>query len=309
MQHVSMLGSDCPTHKCLKADVKCLTLWTAFTPRGKMSVHILVSNCWLSVMYIWQCASRYWSTTNCGNWVSECWKILPHRIYLRYHAASGRRHLYSVGSSEACCDWTTDWGTSRCPTECRLAHSDTQWKCTVSLRFSTDASGAPLGQTRNENFGPPIYNKNEVEDRIRRAQRAILNPSKPVKDFLNDEDVPVEKTELSFSHNCVSLQISGPDVADLSFCDLPGTVRLVLHWRLQLTPKTWRSNCKCWTWRQRKWHQVSGGPCYVLHQKTELHHTAHCCLRKWVRFSCLLIDSHFLIFSLQLISKIKVLTR
>jgi len=100
----------------------------------------------------------------------------------------------------------------------------------VSLRFSTDAGGAPLGQTRNENFGPPIYKKSEVEDRIRRAQRAILNPSKPVKNFLNDdEDVSVGKTELSFSHNCVSLQISGPDVADLSFCDLPGTVRLVLH--------------------------------------------------------------------------------
>ena len=100
----------------------------------------------------------------------------------------------------------------------------------MSLRFTTDASGAPLGQTRNENFGPPIYDKSEVEDRIRRAQRAILNPSRPVKDFLNDdEDVPVEKTELSFSHNCVSLQISGPDVADLSFCDLPGIVGLAFH--------------------------------------------------------------------------------
>jgi len=78
----------------------------------------------------------------------------------------------------------------------------------VSLRFTTDASGVPLGQSRNEHFGPPIYNKNEVEERIRRAQRAILNPSKPIKDFLNDdEDMPVEKTELSFSHNCVSLQI------------------------------------------------------------------------------------------------------
>lgn len=101
-QHFQMihhvLGSDCPTHKCLKADVKCLTLWTAFTPRGKMSVHIFVPNYWLSVLYIWQCASRYWSTPDCGNRVSECWKILPHWIYLRYHAASGCRHLYSVGS-------------------------------------------------------------------------------------------------------------------------------------------------------------------------------------------------------------------
>lgn len=33
--------------------------------------------------------------------------------------------------------------------------------------------------------------------------------------------------ELTFSTDYVSLQISGPDVADLSFCDLPGEIRLV----------------------------------------------------------------------------------
>jgi hypothetical protein len=33
---------------------------------------------------------------------------------------------------------------------------------------------------------------------------------------------PFTGNELSFSTNCVSLQISGPSVADLSFCDLPG---------------------------------------------------------------------------------------
>lgn len=117
---------------------------------------------------------------------------------------------------------------TRCPTECRLAHSNVAWKCIVSLRFTTDANGATLGQTRNEVFGPPIHSKDEVEERIRRAQRAILNPSKPAKHFLeNDEDEPSGEAELSFSHNCVSLQISGPDVADLSFCDLPGLIASV----------------------------------------------------------------------------------
>jgi hypothetical protein len=63
-----------------------------------------------------------------------------------------------------------------------------------------------------------------VEGRIRRAQRAILNPKKPRKAFLEGESdgEDGEGEELSFSTNCVSLQISGPDVADLSFCDLPG---------------------------------------------------------------------------------------
>ena len=104
-----------------------------------------------------------------------------------------------------------------CPTECRLSRSPSPWQCVVSLRFTSNSEG----QVRNEDFGPIIHDKAQVEDRIRRAQRAILNPSKPSKQFLVDID-DIQDSELSFSSNCVSLQISGPDVADLSFCDLPG---------------------------------------------------------------------------------------
>jgi hypothetical protein len=71
----------------------------------------------------------------------------------------------------------------RCPTECRLSYSEDKWKCLVSLRFTTDAKGQPLGQARNEPFGDVIYDKTEVEDRIRRAQKAILNPSTPYQQF------------------------------------------------------------------------------------------------------------------------------
>ncbi|XP_006461433.1 hypothetical protein AGABI2DRAFT_185678 [Agaricus bisporus var. bisporus H97] len=116
---------------------------------------------------------------------------------------------------------------TRCPTECRLSYSPLPWKCTVHLRFTTDGNGTPLGQSRNEIFGPTIYEKSEVEERIRRAQRAILNPGKPTKLFLEDDDEMSGEAELSFSNNCVSLQISGPDVADLSFCDLPGLIASV----------------------------------------------------------------------------------
>ncbi|KAJ6607333.1 P-loop containing nucleoside triphosphate hydrolase protein [Mycena sp. CBHHK59/15] len=63
--------------------------------------------------------------------------------------------------------------------------------------------------------------KAELEDRIRRAQRAILNPSKPSRTVLEDED---ETPEVSFTTNYISLQISGPEVADLSFVDLPGLI-------------------------------------------------------------------------------------
>ncbi|PFH47395.1 hypothetical protein AMATHDRAFT_6772 [Amanita thiersii Skay4041] len=115
---------------------------------------------------------------------------------------------------------------TRCPTECRLSQSDKPWQCVVSLRFTTDANGQPLGQARNEVFGSIIKDKSEVEERIKRAQRAILNPSSPPAKFLDGEDEDTG-SELSFSRNCVSLQISGPDVADLSFCDLPGLIASV----------------------------------------------------------------------------------
>ena len=168
---------------------------------------------------------RYRSSSNCCDWLPECWQIFAHRSDIRDHLASCQWDLYPVRNSL----WhfntilTSLDPTSSCPTECRLSRSDSPWKCTVSLRFVTDSQGQLLGQVRNEVFGSTIYDQSEVEERIRRAQRAILNPKKPLREFLENEDDDVLISELNFSTNCVSLQISGPEVADLSFCDLPGT--------------------------------------------------------------------------------------
>jgi hypothetical protein len=89
----------------------------------------------------------------------------------------------------------------------------------------TDQDGQPLGQALNEQFGNIIYDKALVEDRLRRAQLAILNPDKPASQYLdgNYEDSGLG-SKLTFSQNCITLQISGPNVADLSFCDLPGII-------------------------------------------------------------------------------------
>ncbi|PBK85320.1 hypothetical protein ARMGADRAFT_1169624 [Armillaria gallica] len=116
---------------------------------------------------------------------------------------------------------------TRCPTECRLANSTEIWKCIVSLRFIKDANDQLLGTARNEQFGEVIDDKAEVKERIRRAQRAILNPSRRFTEFLEGDDEDLSENQLSFSMNCVSLQISGPGVADLSFCDLPGLIASV----------------------------------------------------------------------------------
>lgn len=116
--------------------------------------------------------------------------------------------------------------------ECRLSRSNSPWECVVSLLITTDSGVAD--QPRIERFGPPIYHKREVEDRIRRAQLAILNPFIPAASFLNDgkkEDhgtrIPDEvfgegPQNLNLSMNCVSLAITGPDMVNLSIVDLPG---------------------------------------------------------------------------------------
>lgn len=93
----------------------------------------------------------------------------------------------------------------------------------MSLRFMKDASGGILPQVRTVVFGPPIRVPADVEERIRRAQRAALNPDTDPQQFLVGSNLP-SKNSLDFTINCVSLEIKGPQIADLSFCDLPGTL-------------------------------------------------------------------------------------
>ncbi|KZT27153.1 hypothetical protein NEOLEDRAFT_1131161 [Neolentinus lepideus HHB14362 ss-1] len=117
---------------------------------------------------------------------------------------------------------------TRCPTECKLSTSTEPWQCKISLRFETDEHGQPLGQARNVPFGETIHDKADVEERIRRGQLAVLNPGVSPRNFLEDDDI-VENSagQLAFTTNSICLQISGPDVADLSFVDLPGLIASV----------------------------------------------------------------------------------
>jgi hypothetical protein len=88
--------------------------------------------------------------------------------------------------------------------------------CEIYLRFTHRPGEIP--------FGPSITDKSEVEDRIRRAQLAILNPNKAAADFLGSlgEKDRGEPNEVSFSSDLISVRISGQEVDDLSFVDLPG---------------------------------------------------------------------------------------
>ena len=79
-----------------------------------------------------------------------------------------------------------------------------------------------LAQPNRVGFGDPIFEKSLVTDRIRRAQCAILNPDTDADFFLDASPDDLDERHLSFSFNSVCLEISGKDVDDLSFVDLPG---------------------------------------------------------------------------------------
>ncbi|KAG9043510.1 hypothetical protein FS837_009470 [Tulasnella sp. UAMH 9824] len=117
-----------------------------------------------------------------------------------------------------------DTGTcTRCPMECRLQYGQV-WSCKVSLRFHVDRSGRPLATIRDVPFGPTLYNAEDVEKILRRAQRAILRPELDPTLFLDDSDLHVFGVPLTFSGNCVCIQVAGPNIPDLYFYDLPGII-------------------------------------------------------------------------------------
>ena len=108
--------------------------------------------------------------------------------------------------------------------ECRL-QSGSRWSCDISLRFTVDSQGRTLPQMRTVAFSETLYDKSQVQDRLRQAQRAILRPTiLDHKLFLNNTDLQIQDPPaLSFSANCVCVDVQGPDVPDLYFYDLPGT--------------------------------------------------------------------------------------
>ena len=70
-----------------------------------------------------------------------------------------------------------------------------------------------------------ITQPNDVEIALRRAQTAVLNPKTASAQFVTmrvDELKKARPNQLLFSRNAVCVDLSGPQLADLAFVDLPG---------------------------------------------------------------------------------------
>lgn len=171
----------------------------------------------------------------------------------------------------------------RCPTECRLSFSDQPWRCTVTLRFISGSDGRDLGQPHHELFGETIFDPSLVEDRVRRAQSAILNPSKISQDFLHGSIAHDHGPELTFSRGVVSLSITGPTLTDLSFVDLPGIDFLATDVCCSSTHlRFYRSDTKRGVSRKTIRHLSHHGACQGVHQQAYLHHHTDHELRRFV---------------------------
>lgn len=114
----------------------------------------------------------------------------------------------------------------------RIRQTDEPWNCQIFLRFETGTDGRPLDRISETRFGKALHSPDEVEAALRRAQLAILNPSVSPSSWAkaSDDDVKSAKEgnyvlgsseQLSFSTNLVCIDISGPEVTDLAFLDLP----------------------------------------------------------------------------------------
>lgn len=98
------------------------------------------------------------------------------------------------------------------------------------LTFETDLRGDALPTVKEIQFGKPLTEARDVELGLRRAQLAILNPTIDPMKFVELEKATLKNGPLAFegsdpplefSSNVICVDISGPEVTDLAFVDLP----------------------------------------------------------------------------------------
>lgn len=150
--------------------------------------------------------------------------------------------------------------TTRCPMEVVLRSKGSDgWRCLVQLRFEC-SSDVPAGRKLETVDFTETQTPEDISLIIRRAQLAILNPTKDPKEFLNLDQAQCEKhpLEFKFSRNLVVLEITNANV-DVTFIDLPGIIANTLD--VLLTLLTRLTMC-----------QADDDNCIVLIKELALHH-------------------------------------
>lgn len=85
----------------------------------------------------------------------------------------------------------------------------------------------PLGQNVVTQFAT-VTDKHELEPMLRRAQVAILNPRADPQTFVDVDLASLSlHQQVPFSPNVVCLEIQGPDLPELYFYDLPGSINVI----------------------------------------------------------------------------------
>ncbi|KAK6346526.1 hypothetical protein TWF696_006651 [Orbilia brochopaga] len=125
---------------------------------------------------------------------------------------------------------------TRCPLEITLTEDPAPaapWRCRISLRFHKDYNpkkrGDPWVDTQHQQFFfMNVDNPDHVEHALIRAQLAVLNPTKPWTQFTDKAlSLPSsETTDVPFSPNVICMEITGNNIPNLSFIDLPGIIHV-----------------------------------------------------------------------------------
>ena len=129
----------------------------------------------------------------------------------------------------------------RCPflitTSSQAPLDGAAWRCSINIQqeyyYHTDGPNDP-GRFRKRD-GPTVVshfftvnNKSELEPMLRKAQLAILNPRDDPQKFLSIDLTSASlPRQVPFSPNVISLEIQGPNLPELYFYDLPGSINVI----------------------------------------------------------------------------------
>lgn len=106
------------------------------------------------------------------------------------------------------------------------------WHCDVSLvqkySYSPEWPDEPLSPwvetDQHITLFKTLDKKDDLEDTIRRAQLATLNPKDNPLNYARGAIKSNVPTQAAFSPNIISLEIAAPGLPNLSFYDLPGVI-------------------------------------------------------------------------------------